>query len=64
MKHGLLVLATALGLCQAACADPVDFVRDVRPVFEKHCYECHGSKKQKSGLRLDMKSAAFKGGES
>ncbi|MCB1087178.1 MAG: DUF1549 domain-containing protein, partial [Verrucomicrobiae bacterium] len=41
----------------------MDFVRDVRPILEKHCYECHGETKQKSGLRLDVKSAAFKGGD-
>ncbi len=44
-------------------AAPVDFVREVRPIFEKHCYECHAEKKQKSGLRLDIKSAALKGGD-
>lgn len=44
-------------------ARPVDFIRDVRPLFETHCYECHGEKKQKSGLRLDLKSAALKGGD-
>jgi len=46
-----------------ATAAPVDFVRDVRPIFEKHCYECHGEKKQKSGLRLDVKAAALRGGD-
>jgi hypothetical protein len=46
-----------------AVAAPVDFVREVRPIFEKHCYECHSGKKQKSGLRLDIKSEAFKGGD-
>jgi len=46
-----------------AFAAPIDFVRDVRPIFQKHCYECHGEKKQKSGLRLDIKSEAFKGGD-
>jgi mono/diheme cytochrome c family protein len=50
--------ASAAGLSGA----PVDFVRDVRPIFQKHCYECHGEKKQKSGLRLDAKAAALKGG--
>ena len=44
-------------------AAPVDFVREVRPILEKHCLECHGDKKQKSGLRLDIKSEAFKGGD-
>jgi hypothetical protein len=24
----------------------VDFARDIQPLFEKHCYECHGPKKQ------------------
>lgn len=47
----------------ASAADPVDFVRDVRPIFEKRCYECHGATKQKSGLRLDVREAAFKGGD-
>lgn len=41
----------------------VDFVREVRPVLEKHCFSCHGAEKQKGGLRLDVKSAAFRGGE-
>lgn len=40
------------------------FVHDVRPILQKHCYSCHGSKKQESGLRLDIKSEAFKGGDS
>src|SRR5213593_821249 len=42
----------------------VDFNRDIRPLFENRCYECHGPKKQKSGLRLDRKSNVFKGGDS
>ena len=41
----------------------VDFVREVRPIFEKHCYECHGSRKQKNDYRLDIKSIALTGGE-
>ena len=41
----------------------VDFVREVRPIFEKHCYECHGPDKQKNGYRLDIKTVAFTGGE-
>ena len=63
MKHCLLALVLALASFQAVLASPVDFVRDVRPIFVKYCYECHGANKQKSGLRLDVKSAALKGGE-
>ena len=28
-------------------AAPVDFVKEVRPIFESHCYDCHGEDKQK-----------------
>lgn len=50
-------------MANAVVAAPIDFVREVRPIFEQHCYECHGAKKQKSGLRLDVKAAALKGGD-
>jgi len=41
----------------------IDFARDVRPLFERYCYECHGPKKQKSGYRLDVRELALKGGD-
>jgi hypothetical protein len=44
-------------------AAPIDFVRDVRPIFEAHCYDCHSGENRKSGLRLDVKSAGMKGGD-
>ena len=42
----------------------VDFDRDVRPIFAKHCLSCHGDKVQKGGLRLDRKADALAGGDS
>lgn len=36
----------------------------VWPVLERSCVRCHGPEKQKSGLRLDSREAALKGGES
>ena len=57
----IVVLATTFG---ARAAVKIDFKREVQPIFEQRCYECHGEKKQKSGLRLDRKAAAFKGGDS
>ena len=41
----------------------VEFAREIRPIFQKHCYECHGPEKQKSGYRLDMRDVATKGGD-
>ena len=29
------------------------FETEVRPLLSKHCFECHGEKKQKGGLRVD-----------
>ncbi|HEY7118683.1 MAG TPA: DUF1549 domain-containing protein, partial [Tepidisphaeraceae bacterium] len=45
-----------------AAARQVDYERDVRPIFAKACYDCHGVKKQKSDYRLDVKDVALKGG--
>ena len=45
-------------------ADEVDFVRDIQPLLLARCAECHGEQTAKSGLRLDVKSAALLGGES
>jgi cytochrome c553 len=50
--------ATAAPLPPSA-GRPVDFTRDVRPVFAAHCYGCHGDKKQKAGLRLDRRPDAL-----
>ena len=60
-------LATCLLACFAASVraeDAVDFTRDIRPILEKRCFECHGEKKQKGGLRLDRKADILTGGDS
>jgi len=44
-------------------AQSVDFDRDIRPIFQARCLECHGPTKQKGGFRLDDRDAALKGGE-
>ena len=41
----------------------IDFVRDVRPLFEQHCWACHGADLQESGLRLDRRSTLLEGGD-
>lgn len=47
----------------ATSALAVDFVRDVQPIFEAKCVQCHGAEKQKSGYRLDVKQIALTGGD-
>ena len=52
----------SLLLLFALPASAVDFVRDVRPIFQTHCYECHGAEKQKNDYRLDIKAVALSNG--
>ena len=47
-----------------AAGAAVDFVREVRPILEEHCFDCHGEDKQKSRMRLDSAVGILRGGES
>ncbi|MCC6508086.1 MAG: DUF1553 domain-containing protein [Pirellulaceae bacterium] len=42
---------------------PVDFAKDIRPLLEKHCYECHSADKEDGGLNLGMRRRALEGGD-
>jgi len=39
------------------------FEARVRPVLADNCLECHGAEKHKGGLRLDVRDAMLKGGD-
>lgn len=61
---GALLAAAALAMpaLGAASGSPIDFGRDIRPLFSDHCYACHGpdQAKRKAGLRLDVQEDALK----
>jgi Planctomycete cytochrome C len=40
---------------------PIDFDRQIRPIFSENCYACHGpdEKQRKAKLRLDVKEVAL-----
>lgn len=42
----------------------VDFFLDVQPILIAHCHKCHGSEMHRSGLRLDSRESAERGGDS
>jgi len=61
-----ILLLVAIGLA-AACGNralaadaPVDYVRDIKPLFSDRCYACHGpdAGQRKADLRLDRREAA------
>src|ERR1700733_7341541 len=41
----------------------VDFEKDVQPILAQKCYSCHGDDAQQSGLRLDKRQNALRGGD-
>ena len=68
MRSLPIVCAAALLAALAPGADTpgppaVDFDRDVKPIFAKHCQSCHGTEKQRGGLRLDTATAIRRGGD-
>lgn len=56
---GLVLMASVLWLPARA---EVDFTREIAPILQGHCLECHGPEKQKGRLRLDSKADLLKGG--
>jgi hypothetical protein len=50
-KLGLFCFVTAI-LPVSSNAVPIDFAKDIQPIFAQHCTECHGPDKQKAGLNL------------
>lgn len=47
----------------AAAKKDVTFAKDIKPMFEKACFNCHGEEKQKAKLRVDSVEAILKGSE-
>ncbi len=41
----------------------IDFARDIKPIFEDSCYQCHSATKPRSHFRLDNRESALAGGD-
>jgi hypothetical protein len=70
--EGLLRLFLTIALVSAAFTQTklppaaerkIDFERDVQPLLSQKCYGCHGGEVQQSGLRLDKRQNALRGGD-
>jgi hypothetical protein len=69
VRSASLLLAAGCLLASAAAARDegkpgVDFERDILPLLKSRCFSCHDGRKKKASLRLDVRGAARKGGES
>ena len=76
-RSGLLVVLTLSLLASAAVAltpdqlarlpapatHPVDFGRDIKPILEQSCLQCHGRGRDKGGFNLDTRANLLLGGD-
>jgi mono/diheme cytochrome c family protein len=60
----VLAFCVASSSSTAAADLAVEYVRDVKPLFARSCYGCHGPTKQRGGLRLDTAAGLQAGGDS
>ena len=71
----ILISAVVLGLScvhssqaqtQSTVQEPaakVSYEQQVRPILANRCFGCHGPRQQQSGLRLDLRQNALRGGD-
>lgn len=58
-----LALMTSLLLSATALAVEVDYLKQIKPLLQKHCVSCHGEDAEESGLRLDFGTLLHQGGD-
>ena len=65
MICGLAVVVSLVTLSRAQepANAPVSFARDIRPIMEASCWNCHGASMQLSKLDLRTREGALKGGD-
>lgn len=50
-------------LAGRVAADPVDYLRDIKPLLRSRCVTCHGPITQEAGLRVDAARLILKGSD-
>jgi len=60
----LVITPEMLAKLPAPAARSVEFVKDIKPLFDASCVQCHAKGKTKGGLSLETRESLLKGGES
>ena len=60
LKIALPIYLSSTLLCNLPA---VEFAKDILPILEARCFDCHGPDKQKAGLRLDRRASMIRGGD-
>ena len=63
-KAAQLSIPFLLALSVSQGAEHVDFTKEILPVLQRHCFECHGPGVQEGGLRFDDRTEFLAGGYS
>src|SRR5260370_29502580 len=67
MRAVLFVFTVSLAFAETKLPPPtnrkIDFQKDVQPILSLKCHSCHGEDAQQSGLRLDKRQNALRGGD-
>lgn len=63
LKRIFIFSFLSLGTISSNLMGAVDFEKDILPVLQDRCYDCHGPEKQKGKFRLDRLSSLLKGGD-
>ena len=61
-SRSIVALAILSSVAHATAAEPVNYEKDVQPIFRRHCLKCHGEDTQKADLNLQSYATALKGG--
>lgn len=64
MPRTIALIVLTLAVTTARAAEPVDYVRDVLPIFETYCIGCHTADEEQGGLVMESHAALMTGGES
>ena len=63
-RVGLLILSLTYFATPAAADEPLDFIKQVEPILQSHCIDCHGPDEQEGQFRLDRLATMLSGGDS
>lgn len=58
------IITLALLISSVVQAQTVDFKRDIQPILENRCWDCHSADAQEGDLRLDQRLGMLRGGGS
>src|SRR5690606_37520816 len=57
-------ICACLSVQTSTADEQIDYLKQIKPVFQARCYACHGALKQEGNLRLDTQAQMVQGGDS